>query len=141
MKITECITKDQLVDHYLIRKIVFIDEQKVSYEDEFDLDEKTRIPFVVYKDNKPIATARIFLANDYSKIERVAVLKEYRHLGIGSLIMNHLCNYSLSHNLKLIKIGAQISALRFYEKLGFEKYGDEYLDANIPHYNMRKALK
>lgn len=43
MEIIECTTLNHLIDHYHIRKLVFIDEQKVSYEDEFDLAEKQKL--------------------------------------------------------------------------------------------------
>lgn len=140
MKIVKCKTINQLIDHYLIRKIVFIDEQNVSYEDEFDLTEKSRIPFVLYDNKKPIAAARINFIDDFAKIERVCVLKEHRNKGIGKIIMEYMFDYCLMKNIKTIYISAQVQALSFYEKLGFIKFGDIFLDANIPHYKMKKNL-
>lgn len=140
MKIVECTTKDHIVDHYYIRKVVFMDEQKVSFEDEFDLLEKERIPFVVYDGSKPIATARLNIQKEYTKIERVCVLKEYRNKGIGELLMNYLLELCKRQYITEVIISAQLQALGFYEKLGFVKFGDQFLDANIPHYKMKKNL-
>ena len=140
MKIVKCITKDQLIDHYTIRKIVFIDEQNVSYEDEFDLLEKSRIPFVLYDNDKPIGAARLNIQNNYTKIERMCILSEYRAKGLGKLIMNYLIDYSNNLGVQEVLLSAQVQALGFYESLGFTKFGDEFLDANIPHYKMKKNL-
>lgn len=140
MKIVKCERASELVDHYLIRKIVFIDEQKVSYEEEFDLEEKSRIPFVLYLDDKAIGAARINPKEDYAKIERVCILKEYRKFGYGYKLMEYLIDYCKTLGYREIQLGAQTKAIGFYEKLGFIKFGDEFLDANIPHYKMKKNL-
>lgn len=140
MKIVKCERVYELVDHYLIRKLVFIDEQKVSYEEEFDLEEKMRIPFVLYLDNKPIGAARINPKHEYAKIERVCILKEYRKHGYGYKLMEYLIDYCKALGYMEIQLGAQTTALGFYEKLGFIKFGDEFLDANISHYKMKKNL-
>lgn len=140
MEIIKCTNIDHLIDHFIIRKIVFIDEQNVSYEEEFDLVEKQRVPFVVYDGPHPIGAARLNLNKDYTKIERVCVLKEYRSKGIGKLIMEYLFDYLKNLEIKEVLISAQVQALKFYEGLGFEKFGDIFLDANIPHYKMKKNL-
>ena len=140
MEIIKCSTLNHLIDHYYIRKIVFIDEQKVSYEEEFDLEEKEKTPFIVYDKDKPIGAARMNIQNDYPKIERVCVLKEYRNQGVGKFIMNYLFNYCLNLGLNEVIISAQVQALNFYENLGFIKYGDLFFEANIPHYKMKKNL-
>ena len=46
-KLVLCTTKDELLEHYLIRKAVFIDEQKVSYKDEYDFQEKKLSLFIL----------------------------------------------------------------------------------------------
>lgn len=140
MEIIECTTLNHLIDHYHIRKLVFIDEQKVSYEDEYDLAEKTKTPFVVYDNDIPIGAARINFLSEYAKIERVCILKEYRTQGIGKQLMEYLFAYCKSRGYNQIVISAQVQAMKFYENLGFIKYGDLFLEANIPHYKMKKNL-
>lgn len=141
MNVIKCENIIHLIDHYKVRKEVFIDEQNVSYEDEFDLLEKERIPFIIYDNEIPIAAARLNVQKEYTKIERVCVIKKYRNLGIGKLIMNYLIDYSRSLGYKEVYLSAQTQALDFYEKLGFKKFGDIFLDANIPHYKMKKNLE
>ncbi len=134
-----CETKDQIIDHFLMRKIVFVDEQKVSMEDEFDLAEKERIMFVVYDDDKPIGAARVKLTPPQAKVERVCILKEYRSRGIGFDLMAEIMNYCDAHDCRDIRLGAQTHAIPFYEKCGFTAYGELFYDANIPHFHMKRT--
>jgi len=133
-----CKSKDEILDHFLIRKIVFIDEQYVSIEEEFDLVEKDRVMFLVYYDNKAIGAARLKLDPKKSKIERVCILKEYRNKGIGKKLIDDMIKYCHDNNAFNIHLGAQTHAISFYEKCGFTQYGELYYDANITHYNMKK---
>lgn len=139
MKVKKCTTAKELLLHYKIRKEVFIDEQNVSFEEEFDLLEDTHIPYILYLNGNVVATSRLALSNK-AKIERVAVLKEYRGKGLGKYLMEYLFTIIIISGYKEVHIGAQESALDFYEKLGFKKYGERYMDAGIPHYNMKKEL-
>lgn len=133
-------TKDELIDHYLIRHKVFVEEQKISLKDEYDFVEKERVVVIAYLNNLPVGTARIKLEQN-AKVERVAVLKAYRTLGIGKQLMEYIIEYCISHNSQRIYLGAQEYAIPFYQKCGFTTYGECYLDANIPHYNMEKIIK
>lgn len=133
-----CTTKDQIIDHFIIRKIVFVEEQKVTMEEEFDLEEKDRIMFVVYDEKKPIGAARIKLKDKTAKIQRVCILKEYRSLGYGYALMMELHRYCDEHGVSEIILDAQTHALPFYEKCGYTAFGDLFYDARIPHYRMRR---
>jgi predicted GNAT family N-acyltransferase len=136
-----CTTKDQVIDHFLIRKEVFVIEQNVTMDDEFDLVEKERILFLVYFDGKPVGAARLYLNKEKSKIERVCILKEYRKLGIGKQLIDTMVNHCHENNCFNIHLGAQTHAIKFYEKCGFTQYGELFYDANIPHYHMKKESK
>lgn len=138
IEVIECKTKDQVVDHFIIRKIVFVDEQNITLEEEYDWVEKERILFLVNYNGIHVGTARLKLGDNFSKIERVCILKEYRNKGVGKVLIEELINYSHNKNIYEIHLGAQTQAMGFYEKCGFVKYGDLYYDANIPHYNMKK---
>jgi predicted GNAT family N-acyltransferase len=77
--------------------------------------------------------------NQTAKIERVAVLKEARGQGVGTELMRYILQAIHSQpNVQTIKLGSQNSAIPFYEKLGFQVIGEEYLDACIPHHFMLK---
>lgn len=129
--------KDDLKDSHFIRKVVFMDEQNVSLEDEMDAagDEKSH-HLVLYVNNEPIGTGRILLDNNVCVIGRIAVLKEYRGKHYGKLVMNEIVKKTKELGIKKAELHAQTHALGFYKALGFVEYGEEYLDANIPHMSM-----
>ena len=116
-----------------IRSTVFIKEQNVPVElewDEFD-DDSTHI--LAYYDNKPVGTAR--LLND-GHIGRMAVLKEYRNRNIGRNMLKYIIDIAQKRSIRNIELSAQEHAVDFYKKYGFSVTSDVYMDAGIPHYNM-----
>lgn len=125
---------DQLQqDAKLIRKLVFISEQNIPEQDEWDDQDAISQHFVVYDQNQPIATARL-LANN--SVGRVAVLKAYRGQGIGRLIMLQIIAYAQAQKRPSLQLSSQVHAVSFYEKLGFSIQGDEYDECGIPHIEM-----
>lgn len=125
---------DQLQqDAKLIRKLVFISEQNIPEQDEWDDQDAISQHFVVYDQNQPIATARL-LANN--SVGRVAVLKAYRGQGIGRLIMLEIIAYAQAQKRPSLQLSSQVHAVSFYEKLGFSIQGDEYDECGIPHIEM-----
>lgn len=123
-----------------VRGIVFCEEQKVEYYRENDSFDFSAIHFLVCYKSEPIATARLRLFSDYTKIERLAVRKDYRKLNIGKNLFQYLIDYIEKLNYKKIEIHAQVYLLKFYENFGFVKKGEIFLDANIEHYHMEKIL-
>ena len=124
-----------------IRYEVFVEEQKVPADVEIDELEDKSHHVVLYEDDQPMGTARIYHRGDgIYKIQRVAVLKNYRGKGIGVQLMKE-CELQIS-KLRGTKItlGAQLQALSFYEKLGYKAEGAEFMDAGIPHREMTKML-
>lgn len=116
-----------------IRELVFIREQNISEQDEWDDQDQVSEHFVVYEQDRAIATAR--LLPDHH-LGRVAVLQEYRGQGIGQLIMLEMIAYAKSQNRPFLQLSAQTHATSFYEKLGFVAQGDEYDECGIPHIEM-----
>lgn len=124
-------------DAQSIREQVFIQEQKIAAEDEWDAEDATALHFIIYDQYQAIATAR--LLNDYS-VGRVAVLKVSRGLGIGKLLMQAVIEYAKQHQYEFLKLSAQVHAIAFYTQLGFKREGAEYLDCGIPHIEMRHVF-
>ncbi|EFF81548.1 acetyltransferase, GNAT family [Acinetobacter haemolyticus ATCC 19194] len=116
-----------------IREFVFINEQNIPEQDEWDDQDQVSEHFVVYAQDQAIATAR--LLPDHH-LGRVAVLQEYRGQGIGQLIMLEMIAYAKSQNRPFLQLSAQTHATSFYEKLGFVAQGDEYNECGIPHIEM-----
>ena len=120
-----------------IRHQVFTLEQHVDSELDFDGQDEHAFQVVAYADGKPAGTGRIL--ND-GHIGRIAVLSDYRKLGAGTLIMQSLIDLAREKQLNRVFLGAQVTAMSFYEKLGFTAYGETYMKAGILHMPMEIAL-
>lgn len=120
-----------------IRRIVFIEEQKVPAAEEMDGMDAAARHFAVSANENIIATCRVRFMGSAAKIERVAVLKEYRSKGIGGVLMKYILQeLGKGAEVQLFKLSSQAHAVPFYERMGFKKRGDEYMEAGIPHYDM-----
>jgi len=119
-----------------IREKVFIQEQKVTPQLEWDgMDEKA-IHFLVFNDKAAIGCARAIVIKDHMQLGRMAVLKEYRGQGVGGALIEKAMTIAKLNQLSAIYISAQCHAIDFYKKFGFEVKSDIYLDAEIPHRDM-----
>ena len=120
-----------------IRCKVFVGEQKVPEELEIDgLDDQAK-HVLAFVDGVPIGTGRI-LSDGH--IGRVAVLKDYRGLGIGKSIMKELIKWAQNMNLEKVWLSSQWHAHSFYLDLGFVCVGEIYKEAGIDHIKMFKTL-
>ena len=120
-----------------IRNEVFVNEQNVPKEleiDGLDIEAKHVLAFV---DGVPIGTGRI-LSDGH--IGRVAVLKDYRGLGIGKLIMKELIKWAQDMSLEKIWLSSQWHAHSFYLDFGFVCVDEIYKEAGIDHIKMFKVF-
>ncbi|MHB8679254.1 MAG: GNAT family N-acetyltransferase [Rudaea sp.] len=122
-----------------VREQVFIVEQNVPREDEWDdLDATSR--HVLARDlvGNPIGTGRL---TPERKIGRMAVLRDWRGRHVGEAIMHLLIEQARALGYRELEMHAQSHALTFYEKFGFVKYGDEFEECAIRHFHMRRKLE
>ncbi len=120
-----------------IRRVVFIEEQCVSREDEWDGRDPESHHFLALLDGCPVGTARLL---PDAHIGRVAVLAEARGRGIGVALMQAAIATARRHGHPAVELAAQTHALAFYESLGFRPFGDEFIEAGILHRNMLLLL-
>lgn len=123
-----------------IRRRVFVLEQAVPIELERDEFDATAAHFLVRQDGKAVGTARIVIKGEDAKIGRVAVLREARGTRQGQALIKACVEWAAAKGLKRAILGAQVSAIGFYEKLGFTAFGDVFDDAGIDHVMMERAL-
>lgn len=116
-----------------IRKQVFILEQNVPEELEWDQDDLSCEHFIAYIDNEAAGCARLV---NQKKIGRMAVLRPYRGMGIGKLIIDHIKRYASQKRYTRLELSAQCHAYSFYKHCGFEAFSMPYEDASIPHIDM-----
>lgn len=125
-------------DAKFIRKQVFIIEQNIPEEEEWDDQDMISDHFVVYDQDQPIATARLLQNNS---VGRVAVLQAYRGQGIGRMIMLEIIRQAHQQDRKFLQLSSQVHAISFYEKLGFSIQGDAYDECGIPHIKMQLVIE
>jgi len=124
-------------DAYRIRKTVFIDEQAVPVEMELDLYDEQAQHALLYQNAQCIGTARLVVQNDgVGKIGRMAVLSPYRRQGFGGQLLGALISFGKSQGIAHFILNAQMVAIPFYEKFGFQAHGPVYDEAGIPHRSM-----
>ena len=121
-----------------IRNKVFCEEQKVSKIIEFDGMDEFCNHYLAKFNEFPIGTARVRKKKGgIYKIERMAVLKEYRMKGAGkALIEEILDQYLTIRKTNNLILNSQIKAKDFYKKFGFVEVGKEFIEANIRHIKM-----
>jgi len=121
-----------------VREQVFVVEQGVSREDEWDASDATA-RHVLARDltGNPIGTGR--LTTD-RMIGRMAVLRDWRGRHVGEAMLNLLLEQARAVNYSEVQLHAQTRAVAFYEKFGFAKYGNEFVECGIAHVNMRIDL-
>ncbi|MBX9762399.1 MAG: GNAT family N-acetyltransferase [Pseudomonadaceae bacterium] len=116
-----------------IREIVFIAEQSVPAELEWDAEDADAVHFLALEGDYPIGTARLL---PDGHIGRVSVLKDWRGMNVGVTLIQTVLAEAEKRGLTQQMLSAQVHATAFYEKLGFAIVSDEYLDAGIPHVDM-----
>ncbi|MBL7013679.1 MAG: GNAT family N-acetyltransferase [Candidatus Marinimicrobia bacterium] len=120
-----------------IRTNVFVDEQNVPMDVEMDEFDATSTHVLASWQRQPAGTARWRETDEGWKLERFAVLKDYRGKQIGaSLVRFIMNNLDLS---KTVYLYAQESVINFYKPFGFVEEGERFYEANIPH--MKMVLK
>ncbi|WP_125605278.1 GNAT family N-acetyltransferase [Lapidilactobacillus bayanensis] len=129
-------------DALMIRRTVFVTEQKVDLAIEIDENDPIAINYVGYLAQVPATTARIVPAkNNGWHVQRVATLKEFRHHHYGSALLNAIATDAQAQNIAYLILDAQITAIPFYQQLGYHlTERSEFLDAGIRHREMILTL-
>ena len=126
-----------------IRQKVFVDEQNVKYEEEvIPQEEKEAKHFLIYYKETPVGTIRYRITgNREIKLERFAILKDYRNKGYGKEAFLYLVNkLGEEFNPCLVYFNAQYQLLDYYKKLGFTEEGETFYEASIKHIRMAKKI-
>lgn len=144
-EIVRVTTEEQLQMGLDIRTKVFVEEQKVPVEeeiDEYDVISPNVYHTLILDEGVPVATGRlIYYKADTAKMQRIAVLQDYRSKGYGRVLL--LAMEELARELGLVAsiLDAQCQAEDFYKKLGYVVISTEpFYDAGILHVRMQKTL-
>lgn len=121
-----------------VRRRVFVLEQGVAEEEEWDDQDELSVHVLVVRNREPVGTGRLTPAG---KIGRLAVLSKLRGSGIGGRILSTLMEQAACRGLPAVHLHAQVQALPFYERHGFVAEGEEFDEAGIRHRRMHRAVE
>lgn len=129
-------------DALKIRRNVFIEEQNVPEKIEIDGHDNISVHFIIYIDDIPAGTCRTRRVDIGTwKLERFAVLKDFRTKGIGTELIKSVENKAANSGIKQIIMNAQSDAVEFYIKNGYRIISDEeFYEAGIRHLRMHKSI-
>lgn len=121
-----------------VREIVFVREQRVPVELEWDgLDDRCDHVLARDREGQPIGTGR--LTPEHS-IGRMAVLAAWRGHGVGAAMLTALIERARQRGWAQVTLHAQVDAIGFYQRFGFACHGDEFVEAGIRHRHMTLKL-
>jgi len=121
---------------YSIRRKVFVEEQMVDPNLEYDEHESIATHYLVFDNDIPCGTARWRKTPKGIKLERFAVLPEHRKKGIGDLLVQKVLEDVLPLN-RPVYLHSQLRACSLYRRHGFAEEGEIFVEAGIEHYKMR----
>jgi predicted GNAT family N-acyltransferase len=128
--------KDSAEQAFAIRRKVFVEEEGVDPDLEYNQEEEAH-HYLLFLNGKALATARWRETEKGIKLERFAVLPEFRNRGLGGIILKEVVNDVVPLG-KAIYLHSQLRAVPFYERHGFVTEGDVFYEAGMGHYLMRK---
>lgn len=137
-------SKEDIDVCFSIRKTVFCQEQNVAVEREIDGKDSEAVHFLACINDMPAGTARMRFVtygqetHTVAKLERIAVLKEFRDKSVGVALVKKMIHYAHKQGYIECVLESQVSVIPFYEKFGFVEEGDTFYDANILHKAMRR---
>lgn len=125
---------DELQKVFAIRRLVFVDEQNCPPELEWEHEEES-VHFLALVNGTPAGASRWRKTDKGYKLERFAVLKEFRGMGVGQALVRAVLE-DLPEDATYAYLHAQLAAMPLYAKFGFIKEGEQFEEAGIRHFKM-----
>jgi predicted GNAT family N-acyltransferase len=136
LQVIKITTQEQLEQAFLIRKTVFVEEQNCPPELELANEEES-VHFLATLDRQLCGACRWRKTDKGYKLERFAVLKEYRGKRVGQALVAAVLD-DLPQDADYIYLNSQLDAIGLYTKFGFQKEGEQFEEAGIQHFKMVK---
>ncbi|MFJ7154790.1 GNAT family N-acetyltransferase [Streptomyces sp. NPDC101118] len=128
---------------FAVRAAVFVVEQRVPREIEYDAHDADAVHVLATGADGPLGTGRLLTGRaepGVGSLGRLAVTRAARGLGVGAALVRAIEAEAARRGLTAVDLHAQTHALGFYERLGYAPYGPEFDDAGMPHRAMRRTL-
>jgi predicted GNAT family N-acyltransferase len=131
-----------------IREVVFIEEQHVPETIERDAEDARAYHVLALQGGHAIGTGRLVQlpkapkgeTGAWAQVGRMAVLQASRKGGVGTHLLNALEAEARKRKVAGILLHAQVSAMAFYQRHGYQPHGAEFEEAGMPHLMMKKQL-
>ena len=144
IEIYKIVDADALERCLQIRNRVFTLEKGVPQKievDQYDCLNKSCTHFLVKYSKNDIGTVRcLYTANGNIQIQIFFFLKEYRGIGLLKIVIEYIEDYYKAQGIKIIEMDAKYEVFGFYEKCGYEKVSEVFIEANIEHVKMMKQI-
>lgn len=135
-------SEKEIKDALNVRYQVFVKEQKIDKNLEIDSWDEICDHFVAYLGNQAVGAGRIrYISLNTAKIERMAVLSDFRGKNIGGEILKTMIRCLKDDDVNEAVLNSQYHAKGFYEKFGFKMEGEIFQEADIDHVKMKKKIK
>ncbi len=132
---------ERVAQAHALRREVFVDEQGFALEDDLDEQDKTCLHVLGVMPQGPVCCARVFWqAPGVLHVGRVCVRRTLRGQGVGGALMREILRKAQALGAHRVELGAQCGKEGFYETLGFQTFGERFLDAGAWHIAMRLEL-
>lgn len=142
-KIIRIDNKEDLKHAFDVREEVFVVEQKVSREEEFDEFEEESRHYLVMDNDIPCGASR-WRTTDYGvKLERIAIKESHRGKGLASQLMQAMIDDIHNDNQvpsDRLYLNAQVNAMPLYSKFGFLAEGSTFMECDILHQKMVREI-
>jgi predicted GNAT family N-acyltransferase len=137
IQVREIFNEKDMEKAFDIRRIVFVLEQKVDPAEEYDEFEHQCVHFLALYEGIPCGTCRIRMTENGYKLERFAVLNQFRGKGVGAALVRACMDHPILYKPgTYIYMHAQEHAIEFYKKFGFVAKGERFWECDIPHFTM-----
>ncbi|RZK54120.1 MAG: GNAT family N-acetyltransferase [Pedobacter sp.] len=136
--VQKALTKEELEKVFAIRKIVFVDEQGCPPELEWE-NEDVSHHFLALSDHQPCGACRWRKTDNGYKLERFAVLRDFRGKGVGRALIATALD-DLPADATYVYLNSQLDAMSLYAKFGFVAEGEQFEEAGIQHFKMVKKV-
>ena len=148
IQVTPVKNEGELMQALAVREVVFIEEQSVPEHLERDEEDANAYHLLAVDKGHAIGTGRLValkVAPDgetglWGRVGRMAVLQAYRKSGVGSRLLTMLETEAKRREMKGIMLHAQLSAMEFYKRHGYEPHGAVFEEAGMPHLEMKRRL-
>lgn len=127
---------DDLIRVFIVRGIVFLEEQQVPYSIEMDEHEYSALHILGEIESEPVASGRLRFFDEWAKLERIAVRQQYRNHGYGHQLIEFMLHVARQRGYRKYKLHAQAYLCDYYAKHGFTVQGEKFKEADIDHYLM-----